>query len=111
MIVLLVFIVLAYFILILFLENGYQRVGNFEEKNHQHRTSFTIIIPFRNEEERLPELIESLANITYDSNRHEIIFVDDESTDNSVAILHQMIKEKEMLDRISILQNKRIISM
>lgn len=43
------------------------------------KTSFSIIIPFRNEAENLPFLLESIENLKYPKELFEVILVDDES--------------------------------
>ena len=43
------------------------------------KTSFSIIIPFRNEAENLPFLIESIEKLKYPKELFEVILVDDES--------------------------------
>ncbi|MDI9309018.1 MAG: glycosyltransferase [Limnohabitans sp.] len=44
-------------------------------------TTFTIIIPFRNETENLPKLLASIEKLEYPTNLFEVILVDDDSTD------------------------------
>lgn len=46
------------------------------------KTSFSIVIPFRNEAENLPILLESLEKLNYPTELFEVILVDDESTDS-----------------------------
>ncbi|AWK04016.1 glycosyl transferase [Flavobacterium crocinum] len=60
--------------------------GFFKVKKHQKtdlktQTSFTIIVPFRNEEENLPVLLESFSNLNYPKNLFEVILVDDNSNE------------------------------
>lgn len=50
-------------------------------------SSFSIIIPFRNEEDNLPQLLKALASIDYPSEKFEVIFINDHSTDQSVDII------------------------
>ena len=45
------------------------------------KTSFSIIIPFRNESENLPILLDSLDKLNYPLELFEVILVDDESAD------------------------------
>ena len=45
------------------------------------KTTFSIIIPFRNEAENLPFLLESLEKLNYPTELFEVILVDDESED------------------------------
>lgn len=43
------------------------------------KTSFSIIVPFRNEAENLPFLLESIEKLNYPTTLFEVILVDDES--------------------------------
>ena len=49
-------------------------------------TSFTIIIPARNEEKRLPECLQAIQQLRYPSELFNVIVVDDFSTDRTAAI-------------------------
>ena len=82
MIVSLVFIV--YFLVILSFSLGviYSIKKNNTRYNSDCRNSFSILIPFRNEKDKLPNLIESLKNLNYPIEKFEIILIDDNSTDN-----------------------------
>ena len=68
---------------------GFDKVEEFLLKDLKPKTKFSVIIPFRNEEKNLPDLIESLSNLNYPKNMFEIIFVDDASEDGSVEVLNQ----------------------
>jgi len=67
---------------------GFDKLKN-KARNHDGTTKFSIIIPFRNEAEYLPSLLNSIAAIEYNKSLFEIILVDDESTDNSIKIINQ----------------------
>jgi len=43
----------------------------------------SIVVPARNEEQNLPRLFRSLANLNYPADRLELILVNDDSTDNT----------------------------
>jgi cellulose synthase/poly-beta-1,6-N-acetylglucosamine synthase-like glycosyltransferase len=47
----------------------------------------SILVPFHNEELRIAKLLKSLNHQTVFSDRIELIFVDDHSTDGSVEII------------------------
>lgn len=49
--------------------------------------NFSIIIPFRNEEENLPKLIDSLRQLNYPPDQFEIIFINDHSEDASYDLI------------------------
>ena len=58
---------------------GFIRIKNYEKKDLRPQTSFTIIVPFRNEEENLPKLLDSFSKLNYPSDLFEVILVDDSS--------------------------------
>jgi len=69
---------------------GYQNIPEniFKpEENENPITHFSIIIPFRNEAKNLPDLLKTIKQLNYPKNLYEILFVDDESKDNSVDII------------------------
>ena len=47
----------------------------------------SVVVPFRNEEDHLPGLLEDFAGQTYPAEHMEIIFVDDHSEDGSASIV------------------------
>jgi biofilm PGA synthesis N-glycosyltransferase PgaC len=53
----------------------------------------SVIIPFRNEETTIPNLVRSLSGQNYPQERVEYIFIDDHSGDNSSAILREHIRD------------------
>ena len=52
-------------------------------------TRFSVIIAFKDEETNLPNLLQSLKELTYPAGLFEIILVDDHSTDASAEITRQ----------------------
>ena len=52
----------------------------------------SIVIPFRDEAQNLPALLESLSQLDYPAEYFEFIFVDDHSTDSSQQILKKFIE-------------------
>ena len=60
---------------------GFSKVKKYHNTNLKPQTSFTIIVPFRNEAENLPNLLQSLSNINYPMDLFEVILVDDSSTE------------------------------
>ncbi len=52
-------------------------------------TTFTIIVPFRNEEEHLPRLLDSLAKMHYPRELFEVIFIDDGSVDAGQSLVYR----------------------
>jgi len=56
----------------------------------------SVIVPFRNEEHNIKNVFESLVNQNYPEERFEIIFVNDNSDDNSLKILKEINKYKNV---------------
>lgn len=74
------FIILAiYVISIALLIYGFFKIKKYQNAGLEPKTSFTIIVPFRNEKENLPILLESFSNLNYPKNLFEVILVDDNS--------------------------------
>jgi glycosyltransferase involved in cell wall biosynthesis len=67
-------------------------------------TKFSILIPFRNEENNLPNILSDLEAQRYPSSSFELILIDDESTDNSNLIVEKLIANNTI--RCSIINSK-----
>ncbi|MWB94296.1 glycosyltransferase [Flavobacterium sp. GA093] len=72
-------ILILYLISIGVLIYGFLKVKKFQNTALNPQTSFTIIVPFRNEEENLPKLLESFSKLNYPIDLFEVILVDDNS--------------------------------
>lgn len=70
---------------------GFDKVKHFKLTNLSAKTKFSILIPFRNETENLPDLLNSIEKLNYPKHLFEIIFIDDDSEDNSVAIIRKLL--------------------
>ena len=101
-----IFITLFYLVLIGALIFGFDRVNDFTLEDLPAKTKFSIIIPFRNEAENLPKLLQSISQLNYTKTKFEIIFIDDESNDNSSGIIEKNLN-KTKID-FTILKNKHI---
>ena len=64
---------------ILLLIYGFTKVKNYDTIGLKPKNSFTIIVPFRNEAENLPVLLESFSKMNYPADLFEVILVDDDS--------------------------------
>ncbi len=91
MIVVFGIILAIYCILILAFSIGFTKVKNFNTTVSTPLTKFSIVIPFRNESENLPELLESLSALNYPKKLYEILFIDDDSDDDSVIVINDFI--------------------
>ncbi|TRX00592.1 glycosyltransferase family 2 protein [Flavobacterium gawalongense] len=81
MIFVLYFIIILYCSAIVFLIYGFTKINTIDYIGLKPKTKFSIIIPFRNEAENLPVLLDSLSKLNYPMELFEVILVDDESTD------------------------------
>ena len=102
-------ITLIYLLLIASFIYGFDKVDLFVLKDLKPKTKFSIIVPFRNEADRLPDLLESISKLNYPKEFYEIIFVDDESEDTSVTLIEQHFKtnKSSIKTDFNILKNAR----
>ena len=77
----------AYFLCMLVLVYGFRKVPIFSSEITQNKTRFSVIIPFRNEAENLPNLLRSINLLQYPAEMFEVIFINDASEDASEAII------------------------
>lgn len=73
---------IVYLIYILFIGQliyGCNRMKRFPKTEFTPKTSFTIVVPFRNEKENLPNLLHSISLLNYPKELVEVILVDDDS--------------------------------
>jgi len=100
MIIPILVICVIYSILILFLNRGIDKLQTPVQDYSTANTDFSILVPFRNEEKALPDLLKSLALLDYNSDRFEIILIDDGSHDDSVKIITHFKEEHPELNLI-----------
>ena len=79
---------------------GFLKIKKYQKQDLEPKTSFTIIVPFRNEEENLPLLLESFSKLNYPTDLFDVILVDDSSNEK-----FQFLNSKF---QISIIDNIRI---
>ncbi|GAB4332537.1 MAG: glycosyltransferase family 2 protein [Desulfobulbaceae bacterium] len=66
----------------------------------------SVVIPLLNEEENIPHLYEELTRVLQGTGReYELLFVDDGSTDSSLAILERLQKEDNHIRVFSLRRN------
>ncbi|MCD0468174.1 glycosyltransferase [Flavobacterium sp. JAS] len=58
---------------------GFSKVKKYQKTDLKPQTSFTIIVPFRNEAENLPKLLQSFSELNYPDDLFEVVLVDDNS--------------------------------
>ena len=79
MIVVLYIITAIYCLTIIALIYGFTKVNSFDYFGLKPKTKFSIVVPFRNEAENLPILLDSFSKLNYPNDFFEVILVDDES--------------------------------
>ncbi|WDF63850.1 glycosyltransferase family 2 protein [Flavobacterium sp. KACC 22763] len=102
MIFLLFSILAIYMVSISLLIYGFFKVQQYQKTDLKPQTSFTIVVPFRNEEENLPKLLESFSKLNYPTDLFEVILVDDASIEK--------FQVSSFRFRVSIIDNIRISS-
>ena len=100
-----ILIIFIYCILILYFTIGFNKVSDYKINNHIPKNKFSIIVPFRNEAENLPALLNSFSQIDYPENLFEIILINDDSSDDYLSVLNHFKTEFSKL-KINLLQNK-----
>ncbi|TNJ45252.1 glycosyltransferase [Tamlana fucoidanivorans] len=86
-------ITLGYLALMGSLIYGFNRTKPFNPPEVQPKTKFSIVIPFRNEAQNLPQLIASIQGLNYPKELFELILVDDDSCDTSEGIINQLLQD------------------
>lgn len=96
----------AYIVCMITVIYGFKKVKIFQAEEVNPETHFSVVIPFRNEAENLPNLLKTIAELNYPSELFEIIFVNDTSEDNSETIIFDTIQTSKF--SIKLIQNKRV---
>lgn len=108
MVLISIIITLLYLLLIGSFVIGFDKIPVFKLKDLKAKTTFSVIIPFRNEAEHLPHLLASIDALEYPNHLHEIIFVDDESDDESVDLIMRFLTNVRNDTNIKVITNERI---
>ncbi len=95
-----------YVILMGFFGIGFFQLKAFTAQKGSPKTTFTLVIPFRNEAENLPVLMQSLLSLKYPDEHIEIFFINDASEDASAAIIQEFILKNKPVNW-KILENER----
>lgn len=107
MVVVIGLIILVYAIIILWLYLGFNKTKQPTNQSISNTyNEFSVIIPFRNEEKNLPNLLNSLSKLNYPNIKYNIIFVNDDSDDDSVQCIESFFKDKNDFN-FRIIENHR----
>ncbi|MCX6294005.1 MAG: glycosyltransferase, partial [Sphingobacteriales bacterium] len=78
---------IGYFCLLIFYRNGWISIQQKKGVENHQNTFVSIIVPARNEEDNISNLIHSIQNQTYPKSCFELIIIDDCSTDRTAEIV------------------------
>ncbi|WP_035692594.1 glycosyltransferase family 2 protein [Flavobacterium sasangense] len=78
---------------------GCNRMKRFSRKEFTPKTSFTIVVPFRNEKENLPNLLHSISLLHYPKELVEVILVDDDS--------EEVFSVQDLVFSLKVIKNER----
>ncbi|MFD1314696.1 glycosyltransferase family 2 protein [Namhaeicola litoreus] len=92
--------------MLFFFSMGYRRLSIFPSSENINESKFSILIPFRNEGEQLPGLLQSLDQLDYPKKNFEVWMINDESSDNSLEAIHTFTSDNPNL-QIRIIDNNR----
>jgi glycosyltransferase involved in cell wall biosynthesis len=93
-------VVLVYVVTIVFLIYGFTKVNSFDYLGLKPKTKFSIIVPFRNEAENLPKLLDSFSKLNYPMELFEVILVDDAS--------EEVFSVQNLVFNVEIVKNIRV---
>ncbi len=108
MILLFVLVLFVYVLTMAQLVYGFGKVRPYTPKSDATpKTFFSIVVPFRNERENLPGLLDSIRKLRYPIELFEIILVDDFSEDDSARFVYNWRMENgsfqfTLLENISV---------
>jgi glycosyltransferase involved in cell wall biosynthesis len=93
-------VVLIYVVTIVSLIYGFTKVNSFDYLGLKPKTKFSIIVPFRNEAENLPKLLDSFSKLNYPMELFEVILVDDAS--------EEVFSVQNLVFNVEIVKNIRV---
>ncbi|HEU0137857.1 MAG TPA: glycosyltransferase, partial [Flavobacterium sp.] len=83
---------------------GFTKVPLYNSSAEAPKITFSIVVPFRNEQHNLPRLLDSLAALEYPKELFEMIFVNDFSDDDSEKLIIKWRMENGLL-HTTVLEN------
>jgi poly-beta-1,6-N-acetyl-D-glucosamine synthase len=90
--IIIIFIFSGYTLMVVYLIGGWLKSNSIERRSHNPSTLFSIIVPFRDEEDAIAQCIDSLSQLDYPKNLFEVLLVNDHSEDTSVSIISERIE-------------------
>ena len=80
---------ILYSVLIIYYWQAWKAIPEYKIYDSPVTTKISVIIPARNEEDNISNLLDALKNQSYPSNLFEVIVIDDHSTDQTAEIVQQ----------------------
>ena len=103
-------ITIAYLLLIGSFIFGFDKIKTFNFGDSESKTTFSVIIPFKNEAENLSDLLQSISELNYPNSLFEVILVNDESDDESIKIIEAFLETRPLdcaQEDIRVINNER----
>lgn len=91
------FLLLFYLYFLVGISKGLEIVSRNEPKTEIENEYISVIIPYRNEEQNILNSLISISSQSIADHKYEIIFIDDNSTDNSYSILEKANKNSNVV--------------
>jgi len=85
-------LILVYAIVLIVYLIGFLRSDERGAIDHEQRTFFSIVIAARNEEKTIIDCLNSILNQAYPISKYEILISDDASSDQTVLLVKEFIK-------------------
>lgn len=89
-------LVIIYFLFLIVIIINLNKNTIIKDINYIPNEFISIIIPFKNESKNIILNLKSIENLDYDTNKYEVIYVDDNSDDNSLELLEKNIKNNNI---------------
>ena len=86
-----------YSFLMLFFYAGWKKIPPFHLGKKTAEVGISVIIPVRNEETNIPDLISDMKRQNYSKENYEVILVNDHSTDRSVESIKAFIADSDFI--------------
>lgn len=87
LLILTISLLVIYALLFAYYTKGWRSLPPFYSPQEHSAVFISVIVPARNEEERLPGLLNALTEQSYPTELFEVLVVDDYSTDNTAAVV------------------------
>lgn len=86
---------IAYMAMMIYYVNGNRKctIPELMSDTMKNELDIDIVVCFRNEENNLPALLESIAELNYSSNNFRVILYNDSSDDNSLRLIDKFIQQ------------------